>query len=218
MEGRHRVVWRYIVVVLLTMLVLAASVTQAQGEVSGNDPGAATADEMDNPNEMLAPAAAEADVAEPQAAAGGPYYAVVPAAAFSSDGSIPDGFLYNFGNGYLCGLADSGVCLAAPVTLTPGTTVNAFEVTFNDQNATLSEYFELSRVSLLTGVRTVMASVATPAGTTAGVTVATDSTISYGDVTNEYAYQITTCVRSDIYVYGARVGHSARTYLPAVSK
>lgn len=219
MADRRRLAWRCFMVVCLVLSVLAGSAARAQGEAAGNDPGSAAAGGGEaNPNEEsiqgVEPAAAEPALA----AAGGPGYALIPAAAFSSDGYIPDGFRYNFAGGYLYATESGGVCLMAPVALVPGTTVNVLEATLNDSSATASESFELSRVDLRTGTRDSMAYVASPEGTTAGVVKFVDSTVDYGLVSNEYAYQITTCARVAIYFYGARVGYSAQVFMPEVIK
>jgi hypothetical protein len=188
----------------VVVVLLLAAILVAVGPHAGlaQDPG--------NPNDQPAPPPGADELeAELNAEAMGPSFFTLPPGAFSSDGYDPDGFNILFASGYFTEAFSGSGCLVAPVNLPAGATVNGLEVWLNDQNSGSIEWFQLDRIYLATGEVKHMAYVVSPAGTTAGITKLTDSTIAYPLITNNaYVYQLTTCVREDIFVYGARVGYS----------
>ncbi len=148
----------------------------------------------------------------------GPFYLVLPPAAFTSDGNDPDGFFYSFSGGYLKGRGAIGACLLAPVNLPVGVEITGLEVRLNDNNASSHAWFDLYRINLETGSAQVIASVSSPTGTTGGVVPLVDSTVTYPVVSDMYAYQLCTCIWPDIYAYGARIGYRHSSFLPLVVK
>jgi hypothetical protein len=186
---------------------------------SGNERGVALAPAGPNSNERPAtpPNAAELEAASTTAASGSGYL-VLPPAAFTSDGLIPDGFFVYFGGGYFVGQVESSACVLAPVNLPAGVQITSLEARLDDQNSDAYEWFDLYRINLQTGNAEIIASVSSPTGTTGGVVSLVDTTITSPEVSDMYAYQLCTCTRLAIYVYGARIGYTSTTFLPLTTK
>jgi hypothetical protein len=110
------------------------------------------------------------------------------------------------------------VCLLAPVQLPEGTTISSLEVRLNDANSVGYESFYLNRTSLETGTVETMAEAYSPEGSTGGLVALVDNTITNPVVSDMYTYQVVTCARPDIYVYGVRIGYSFVLSLPLVEK
>jgi hypothetical protein len=186
---------------------------------AGNERSSAPIAPALNANER---AAAAPSVDEMEAALtvslAGPANLVLPSAAFTSDGDYPDGFFMSFSEGYFYGTVASGACLLAPVQLPAGVTITGLEVRLNDNNATAVEWFDLYRTNLATGATQLIASVSSPAGTTGGVVALVDNTVLNPTVSDMYAYQLCTCARETVYVYGARIGYSHTVALPILHR
>ena len=191
----------------------------ASAPPAGNEPSSAPRASEPNPNERsaAAPSAAEVEAALALPLAG-PAYLVVPPAAFTSDGYDPDGFFMSFSGGYIAGVVPYDACLLASIELPAGVTITGLEVRLNDNNASESEWFDLYRINLATGVAQIIADVNSPTGTTGGVVALVDNSVLNPSVSDMYAYQLCTCARESVYVYGARIGFSYNVSLPLVLK
>jgi len=127
----------------------------------------------------------------------------IPPADFTSDGNDPDGYYHAFAGGYFAGTLASNACLAAPVHFPKGSTmISKVYIFAKDANATNSEEFHFFRINQATGVTEHLGGVSTV--DSAGV-VKYEIPISKKIISAGYAYEITTCARLNIYVYGARV-------------
>jgi len=225
MKAKKKLVWLLVIVAVVAAMGLVSTAGWAQtGEGSdtrppGNDTAAPVAEAPQSSNDVPRTApSAEQGKEQADTTATAYAFTVRPPAAFTSDGNIPDGFMMSFAGGYFFGTVEVGACLLAPVQLPKGVTITSFEVRLDDGNATLSEWFDLHRINLETGAATMMATVSSPAGTTGGLVALTDNTISDPDVSDMYAYQVTTCARPNINVYSVRIGYGSTTSLPSVLK
>ena len=191
----------------------------APASPAGNERSSAPSASALNANERAAaaPSAEEVEAAL-TVSLNGPAFLVLPPAAFTTDGYDPDGFFNYFSGGYFYGIVPSGACVLAPVQLPAGVTITGLEVRLNDNNATASEWFDLYRTNLATGATQLLASVSSPTGTTGGVVALVDNTVSNPTVSDMYAYQLCTCTRETVYVYGARIGYSHSIALPLVPR
>jgi hypothetical protein len=156
----------------------------------------------------------------PQASApkgfGGPSPLVIPAAAFTSDGTDPDGFFFNF-NGYIDGTGSA--CLKAPVYLPRGVMVYGVYASLYD-NYTSDIFVDLRRVDKNSGQGDVMASLSTVSNSTS-IQQRKDLTIDYpviGDLYSTFAYFVTTCLHSaDHRLYSVRIYYRYhQVHLPLV--
>ena len=150
---------------------------------------------------------------EPQSV-GSPSLLVVPAAAFSSDGSDPDGFFFSFDGGYVDGTDTA--CLKAPAYLPSGATVVAVWASLYN-NTTVNVMVHLRRVNVFTGASDVIATLSTESGDTAiqqrGTTAISHPEVDY----SEYAYYVTTCLNyANHRLYSVRIHYEYRVYLPMV--
>ncbi len=150
-------------------------------------------------------------------AALGPRVLNIPSGAFISDGVNPTGYSISFSGGYFSGIATRGGCLVAPVNLPAGAVINGIYAVVNDSNGAESEWFDLYRIDMSTGATTLMGEAATPVDATPGVVLVGTNAITYPVVSSEYAYQVATCARPDINVYGVRVSYGLGTYLPMMA-
>jgi hypothetical protein len=126
----------------------------------------------------------------------------IPAGAFTSDGFDPDGYFKSFAGGYFVGTVASGACLVAPVNFPRGATrIVKVEVFARDDNRDDSEWFSLYRIRLGTCSAQRIGQV-----TTVGSACrAYNMPVTNRAIANGYAYQITTCARQSIYVYGVKI-------------
>lgn len=205
--------------VILAILVGYTSVSLGAGAQTGagnsNEPGAVAAAQVDTSNERPHTPMSATDIAGATAIdAAGPAYLMLPPAAFSSDGSDPDGFFMSFYGGYFTGMVTSGACILAPVNLPVGATITSLSVRAMDNNDGDYEWFDLYRINLATGTTEVIGSTQTPTGLAASPTWYTDTSITTPTVTTGYAYQVTTCTRTSINVYAARIGYQWSGYAP----
>jgi hypothetical protein len=127
---------------------------------------------------------------------------VIPAAAFSSDGSDPDGFFFNFA-GYLDG--NGTACLKAPAYLPDGVTVTDLYASLYD-NSTSDIFVTLRRVDVSSGTSDNLAEVSSTSASSS-IQSRQDNTINYADVSYPlYAYYVTTCLNSvDHRLYSVRI-------------
>jgi hypothetical protein len=224
MNAKRKLTWMLAFAAVVVVLPVVWTLAQAQiGEGRGiQAPGSyteATAAEAplfsnDGPRTPPSPAQVEEQLS---AAATGPAFQVLPPAAFSSDGDIPNGFFISANQGYLVGRVDFGACLVAPVQFPDGVTISSFEVRLNDNNTNSYEWFSLYRTDLETGTATEIATVNSPSGVTWGLVALVDDTISNPVVSDMYAYSLHTCARPFIYVYSVRIGYGSTVYMPAVT-
>ena len=134
----------------------------------------------------------------------------MPASSFVSDGFDPDGYFHSFYGGYFEGVATSGACLAADVIFPVGSRrIRKLYIYAHDANTEASEWFDFYRVDLLTGGVDFLGSVST--SDSSGV-VEYEIILSDKVLYKDYAYQITTCSRPDIYVYGAKIIYKSDYY------
>lgn len=162
---------------------------------------------------------------------------VVPATSFiqasDTDPATDDAnnWLFDIDSGFLTSdSATDQVCLAAPVYLVPGRTIDSFTVFAADQATSADLTVFLDRTSFL-GVWIEVARIST-SGMTVGIQTLTDSTIATTDgasvVSADYHYHVSFCLPANsgnkIRVYGAQVEYSQtsgtvqRVYLPIMLK
>ena len=141
---------------------------------------------------------------------------VIPAAAFTNDGTDPDGFFFDFNGGYVNGSGTA--CLKTPVYLPNGVTITSVNASLYDNdpgNVTVN----LRRVSVDTGTSNVMANPGTVADSTA-IQQRNDTTITYPEISYpDYAYYVTTCLSSANHrLYSVRIyyEYEYKQYLPVV--
>lgn len=136
----------------------------------------------------------------------GPAPLVIPAAAFTSDGTLPDSFFKSFPGGYVTGDGSNYGCLLAPAYLPDGVTVTEMYATVFDDDAVRNIYVELRRLDNFTGDTMVMATASTT-GQIDMIQIPSDSTIASPDVTYPgFSYYLTACVTSaDIRLYSVRI-------------
>ncbi|MBG0785628.1 MAG: hypothetical protein H0S79_11045 [Anaerolineaceae bacterium] len=200
-----------LVIIFISTLVLVKSDATAESvyQTDGTD---------FNPNRLL-----EEDGREIEATTtmGGPSmtapnYFIIPPSGFVSDGYDPDGLYISFTGGYITAMEQTLGCIAAPVNLPLGTKIVGMDVRVSDQNNSSNQYYFLSRINLETGDTEVIATVNSPYGTTAGLVSLITTTITEPLVSDEYAYQINTCIHMMINTYAVKIGYSYDTYLPSV--
>ena len=128
---------------------------------------------------------------------------LIPVGAFTSDGEDPTGYFKTFSGGYMTGNVDSGCCVVAPVIFPNGAkTIQYVYVYAYDSNSSQYEWFDFYRINPATGESTLLGQVTT--NDSAGIV---EYQIPISDVTlnNNYVYQLATCLRTGINVYGAKV-------------
>lgn len=128
---------------------------------------------------------------------------LIPIGAFTSDGNNPTGYFKSFYEGYMVGNVDSGCCVVAPVIFPNGAkTIQNVYVYAYDSNSSQYEQFLFFRINPATGETTSLGQVTT--NDSAGIV---EYQIPISDLTlnNNYVYQLATCLRTGINVYGAKV-------------
>jgi hypothetical protein len=160
----------------------------------------------------------------------GPGYLVLPPAAFTWDGyisadSVTGMFIMRIVEpdaGYFTGQVATNACLLAPVQLPQGVEITGIEVRLQDSNDGPApagvEWFRLLRTSMTSGVVERIAEVVSPEGTTGGLVGLRDLTVENGIIDNMYTYQVATCARQNILVYGVRVGYAYSVALPLITR
>jgi hypothetical protein len=132
---------------------------------------------------------------------------VIPAAAFSSDGYVPENYMFWFSTGYLEG--GSGVCMKAPVYLYPWETISSLYASVYD-NSSYDSFVELRRVNNNTGVVDLMAS-ASSSGQSTEIYNLYDGSVDFPAVSYPtYSYYVGICLRLWTTFY--------KTYLPYMGK
>ena len=117
---------------------------------------------------------------------------VVPAAAFSLDGTASSDYYFTFGDGYLFPQGSGTACFMAPAYLPNGGLIHSIVAHAYD-NVSSNATFELRRLNWGTTSSEIMASVAT-AGS-GGVQTLRDATVSTPLVINSsYFYFLTACM------------------------
>jgi hypothetical protein len=130
----------------------------------------------------------------------------LPPASFTSDGYDPDGYFKFFGGGYFCGVVESGACVVATIQFPKtATTINKVYVYAYDFNTSAYEWFDLYRINLNTGATEMIGTVGT--SDSAGV-VRYTIPVSKRAILPYYAYQLATCTRPSIRVYGAKITYN----------
>lgn len=131
---------------------------------------------------------------------------VIPAAAFTADGSNPDSMFFPFGGGYFSGDSENYGCMVAPAYLPQGAEIVDLFATVYDDDATYNLLVTLRRVDNFAGGTDTMAEAET-SGEFAGVQVINDFSIVEPIVTYpDYSYYVTTCVLSgSIRLYSVRL-------------
>ncbi|MGD8794177.1 MAG: hypothetical protein PVF47_16620 [Anaerolineae bacterium] len=215
MNAKRKLTWILAFAAVVVVLPVVWTLAQAQtGDGSGSQsPAEAPRFTNDVPR---TPPSAEQVEEQLNTAATGSAFLVLPPAAFSSDGDIPNGFFISPNQGYFFGRVDFGACVVAPVQLPAGVTISSFEVRLKDSNSNAYEWFSLYRTDLETGTSQEIATVTSPSGVTWGMAVFVDDTITYPVVSDMYAYSIHTCTRPSIYVYSVRIGYGSTVYMPVV--
>jgi len=208
-----------VMIVSLALGVLARSARvraspPAQGTETPTVPLHPHTNRSDGSDMPLAPQAGVEPAATAAVPAGTAYY-VLPPAAFTVDGASPAGYFMSFLNGYVH-VPSGSAGLLAPVYLPRGVTVVSLEVFVQDDNATASTSFWLRRISLAAGSSQPMANVSSPSGVSPDTGPLVDTSIDHADVSPDYAYQVTTVLTEDTYLYGVRIGYVSSAYLPAV--
>lgn len=149
--------------------------------------------------------------------ADGPTSLFIPAATFSSDGGFPDGFFFDFEDGYIEG-AEFG-CLKAPAYLPDRARVTAVTGYLYDNNFDQDITLNLRRVNLDSGGQDIMAEVKTYRPST-GILERVDSSIDYPLVQYpDYAYYLTICLSTaEQRLYAVNIDYEpgGQLYLPVV--
>jgi hypothetical protein len=146
---------------------------------------------------------------------------VIPAAAFVSDGFLPDSFFFPFGGGYFQGNGSNYGCMEAPVYVPAGRNLLRMYASVYDNDPTRSISIALRRVDNFGGGTTNMASVSTSsADVFNGVQILSDTSVIEQSVAfPDYSYYITTCLgSSDIRLYSVRLYIVADQYLPSMQR
>ena len=130
----------------------------------------------------------------------------IAAAQFIHDGFAPTSYWFSFADGYIRGANNlQNACMEAPVYLPNGAVLDSFYAYLLDNDASLNVTVNLRRVRTLTGVGEVLGDVST-SGQPNTIQYLGDTTISPNNVSDLYAYYITTCLNSDnIRLYGVRI-------------
>ena len=172
-----------------------------------------------SPKQLDGPATnAEAYQQAKAAQSAGPYYVVVPPAAFTSDGAVPDAFRIDADFGYLRGM-HAASSMWAPLYLPRDVIINSIEVRLEDWDAQPGHdaCVYLDRMNLETGAyECCLAELCSYGGDGEYVTLV-ENNISAPVVTDLYAYQINLYgLYPDTYIFGMRVGYAFTEHLPAV--
>lgn len=132
---------------------------------------------------------------------------VVPAAAFKSDGYLPDSRFFPFGGGYFVGTSMTYGCMVASVNLPDGAIIREFFVSAYDNDVTISFSLDLWRINNFDGsVDTLGAVQTTIPGAFAGIEILNDPSIAASFVVRpDFSYYLTSCLLSgNIRLYSAR--------------
>jgi hypothetical protein len=152
------------------------------------------------------------------AEATGPYYVVLPPAAFTSDGAAPDAFRIDADYGYLHG-THMPTNLWAPLHLPRGVAINSVEVGLEDWEGQPGHdvCVYLDRMSLETGdYECCLVEICSYGGDEGYVTLV-ENGVNHPVVSDLYAYQLNIYgLYPETYIFGVRVGYSFAEHLPAV--
>jgi hypothetical protein len=194
-RGKWHAVRRWVVAAVVLAAVVGVMTTGAQ---DGNE---AVPPDLDNEAEVLIEEALpDKDEADLEAQG---RVINIPVAAFTSDGFDPDGYFKSFAGGYFYGKVTRNACLTAPVIFPRGaSTIVSVKVFARDTSAAESEWFDLYRITLGKCATRRLGRATTR---TNSVCTAYSIPLASRVIANGYAYQITTCARPGIYVYGAQV-------------
>jgi hypothetical protein len=131
---------------------------------------------------------------------------VIPAAAFISDGSDADGFMFYFGGGFVA--ADVGyVCLYAPVYLPQGSTITSLYANVVDNDSSEDLEVDLRRLDHLSGATEIIAAVVS-SGQTPYIQLIVTPVTTYPVVSSDSSYYLTTCLVQDtLILYAVRVSY-----------
>jgi hypothetical protein len=143
---------------------------------------------------------------------------MIPAAAFRSDGFVPGGVEFNFGFGDLRGNGTPPPCVMAPVYLPRNAVMSHMYASVYDNDTNWSVTVHLWRVNNYTGVVDTLAQAGTTVTSTAIQTVS-DLSVDYPVVTYpDYAYYVTTCLRTaQTGLYSVRIYYDRyNVFLPAI--
>ena len=148
----------------------------------------------------------------------GPYFLVVPPAAFTSDGASPDAYRIDADFGYLRGMHAIS-SMWAPLYLPHDAVINSFEVRLEDWDAQPGNdvCVYLDRMNLASGeYECCLAELCSYGGDGEYVTLVKNN-ISAPVATDLYAYQINIYgLYPDTYIFGMRVGYGFEENLPAI--
>jgi hypothetical protein len=224
MNAKRNLTWMLALAAVVAVLPVVWTLAQAQtGEgrgiqAPGNDTAASVAEAPLSPDAVPRTPPSAAQVEEQlDTTATGRAFLVLPPAAFTSNGDIPNGFHIAGTEGYFFGTVDQNACLVAPVQLPAGVTIASFEVRLDDHNLNSSEWFDLVRTNLETGDAETMATVSSPEDYTWGLVALVDGTIDDPVISNMYTYSVVTCARLQVYVYSVRIGYSSTVNVPLVT-
>ena len=161
---------------------------------------------------------AEAYVRRTTTQSTGPYFLVVPPAAFTSDGANPDAFRIDSGYGYLHGLYGTSN-LWAPVYLPRDAVVNSLEVRLRDDDAHPGHdvCVYLDRMNLDSGEYECCLAEVCSNGGSGEYVVLVERGVALITVTDLQAYQLNVYgLYPETYIYGMRIGYAFQEHLPAI--
>jgi hypothetical protein len=148
-----------------------------------------------------------------------PFHIVIPPAAFTSDGAVPDAFRIDADFGYLRGM-HAASSMWTPLYLPKGAVISTVEVRLEDWDAQPENdvCVYLDRMNLETGdYECCLAELCSYGGDGEYVTLV-DNSISAPVVSDLYAYQLNLYgLYPDTYIFGMRVGYAFSQHLPAVT-
>lgn len=132
---------------------------------------------------------------------------VIPAAAFTADGSNPDSMFFPFGGGYFSGDSENYGCMVAPAYLPQGAEITDMYVSVYDDDSAFDISVNLRKVDNFNGGAAVSMASASTSGQFAGIQTISDYTIVEPVVLYpDYSYYVTTCVLSgSIRLYSVRL-------------
>ena len=146
---------------------------------------------------------------------------VIPAAAFASDGFMPDSFFFSFSGGHLKGNASNYGCVKAPVYLPELAEISEMYASLYDNDPADSMSINLLRFDNFTGSSDVLGTInSSVSGAMNGIQILADTTITKSVVSYpDYSYYVTTCVDSpELGLYSIRLVHRSKIYLPYLAK
>jgi hypothetical protein len=151
-------------------------------------------------------------------AATGPYFIVLPPAAFTSDGAAPDAFRIDTDYGYLHGM-QRPANLWAPIYLPTDAVIKSVEVRLEDWDGQPGHdvCVYLDRMNLETGdYECCLVDICSYGGDEGYVTLVENSVLQ-PVVSDSYAYQLNIYgLYPETYIFGVRIGYGFAEHLPAV--